>query len=176
MVEQRVFKELIEKGDIAIYLDGILIVFETIEHHFRILKQVFKLLTQDLMELRLDKCKFLYQKIEYFGYSIFKDGIKPTDNGIIAIKNFPIPRSIRDVHSFLGLSSYFRKLIENFANYAKPLYDLLKKDVPFKFGIEELEAFEIIKKKLIAHTHTQVLFWLYIVRRTRQSYIVMPAL
>lgn len=107
-----VFKELIEKGDIAVYLDDILVVSKTIEHHFKILKQAFKLLPQNLMELRIDKCKFLCQNIEYLGYLISKDGIKPTEDGIAAIKDFPVPQNTRELHSFVGLSSYFRKFIE----------------------------------------------------------------
>lgn len=143
-----VFKELIEKGDVSIYLDDILVISETLEHHLRILKQVFRLLVRNRMNLRLDKCKFLYTKIDYLGYTITKDGIQPTNDGIKAIQAFPVPRNVHEVQSFLGLSSYFRKFIENFAIIAKPLYDLLRKNVPFTFTVVELKAFERIKTKL----------------------------
>lgn len=57
---------------------------------------------------------------------------------------------MREIHSFVGLSSYFKKFIENFARITKPLYDLLKENVPFTFGVKELKAFEDIKNKLIS--------------------------
>lgn len=66
------------------------------------------------------------------------------------MESFPLPKSTKDVHSFLGLISYFRRFIEGFAVMAKPLYDLLKTNVEFKFGENELRAFEDIKSKLIS--------------------------
>jgi len=143
-----VFKELTETGDIATYLDDILVVSETLEHHLEILKRVFQLLMRNKMELRLDKCEFLATQIEYLEYTVTNDGISPTVNGIAAIKNFPIPRNIHEVQSFLGLSSYFRKFVQGFAHIAKPLYDMLKAKETFNFGTKELESFEIIKDKL----------------------------
>lgn len=71
-----VFKELIEKDDVAVYLDDILVVSETLEHHFIILKQVFQLLVRNRMELRLDKYKFLSTKIKYLGYNVTTEGIR----------------------------------------------------------------------------------------------------
>lgn len=64
-------------------------------------------------------------------------------------KQFPIPQSMRNVQSFLGLCSYFRKFIEGFAIIAKSLYDLVKKDAEFKFTDVELNAFEELKTRLI---------------------------
>lgn len=145
-----VFEELIEAGDIAIYLDDILVVSETMEYHLEILKRVFQLLVRNRMELRLDKCEFLATEIDYLGYLVTQKGISPTTNGISAIEKFPIPRHIKEVQSFLGLSSYFRKFVQNFAHLAKPLYDLLKSKGDFRFNAKELESFEVIKSKLMS--------------------------
>lgn len=100
------------------------------------------------MELRLDKCRFLQTKLDYLGYTITNEGIRPTDQGIKAIRKFPIPRNIRAVQSFLGLCSYFRKFVENFSVIAKSLYDLTKKNVNFQFGETERQAFEALVNRL----------------------------
>ncbi|XP_076660892.1 uncharacterized protein LOC143364412 [Halictus rubicundus] len=143
-----VFSELIRSGDVVVYMDDILIATQTIEHHLQILNRVFTLLVDNKMEMRLDKCKFLYNEIEYLGYLITEKGLSPPKTGIQAVENFPIPRGVREVQSFLGLCSYFRKFIEQFALIAKPLYSLLKKDSKFKFEEEELQAFNNLKRKL----------------------------
>ncbi|XP_011874435.1 PREDICTED: uncharacterized protein LOC105565665, partial [Vollenhovia emeryi] len=92
----QVFKDPINAGDIYVYLDDFLIATETIEHHFQILRKVFELLVANRLELRLDKCRFLQTKLDYLGYTITSQGIRPTDQGLVAVKNFPIPRNLRD--------------------------------------------------------------------------------
>lgn len=129
-------------------MDDILIATKTLEQQLIILKQAFQLLVRNKMQLRLDKCEFLATTIEYLGYSITKEGIRPTKSGIAVIEEFPIPRNVKEVQSFIGLSSYFRKFIEKFAFIAKPLYDMLKPNVTFRFGENELKSFETIKTKL----------------------------
>lgn len=109
----QIFKDQIN-GEISVYLDDFLIATKTIEHHFQVLEKVYKLLVANRLELRLDKCRFLQTKLDYLGYTITNEGIRPIDQGIKAIKKFPDPRNIRDVQSFLGLCSYFRKFGENF--------------------------------------------------------------
>lgn len=125
-------------------MDDFLIATETLEHHFQVLKKVFKLLTANLLDLWLDKCRFLQTKLDYLGYTIISDGIQPTKQGVEAIRKFPAPRCVRDVQSFLGLCSYFRKFVENFSIIAKPLYDLTKKNT--EFSETERRAFDTLKE------------------------------
>lgn len=73
-------------------------------------------------------------------------GICPNPENVEAVKGFPVPKNVREVHSFVGLCSYFRKFIKNFAMISKPLYDLLRKDAVFQFGKIELEVFNYLKK------------------------------
>lgn len=143
-----ILSELISTGDVIAYIDDFLIATESLEHHLIVLKKVFRLLVDNKLNLRIDKCKFMFTSIEYLGYFINSEGIRPTNSGIEAVANFPIPQSIKSVQSFVGLCSYFRKFIEGFAIIAKPLYDLLKKDTTFKFTDIELNAFEELKIKL----------------------------
>lgn len=144
-----VFSDLIKTGDVLVYMDDILVATETIEYHLEILQQVFKLMVDNILSLRMDECRFLQNKIEYLGYKISEKGISPTKSGVEAIMNFPILKSTRELHSFLGLCSYFRKFIENYSIIAKPLYDILKVNTKFKFGPEELNVFECLKIKLV---------------------------
>lgn len=142
--------ELIDSGDIVAYMDDFMVATSTIEHHLRVLRKVFRLLVNNLLDLRIDKAKFIYTEIEYLGYVISEKDISPTKEGIDAVCNFPVPRTVRQVREFIGLCSYFRKFIEKFSLIAKPLYDLLRKNVSFEFHEKELKVFEELKAKLVS--------------------------
>lgn len=143
-----VFKDLIESGDVVAYIDDLLIATVSIDEHIVILRKVFRLLIANKMELRTDKCEFLSTKIEFLGYVVSESGISPTTKGIEAVTNFPEPRTVKDVQSFLGVAQYFRKFVEKFSLIAKPLYDLLKKGAEFNFKKDQYDAFKILKAKL----------------------------
>jgi len=149
-----VLQELIKAGHVLTYVDDFVIATESIEEHLKILSHVFELLVENKLELRIDKCKFLTTEIEYLGY-IIKENTEISlslslslDSEISAVKNYPIPRNQKDIQSFIGLASYFRKFIEEFAIMAASLYKLLKKNSKFIFGEIELKAFITIKSKL----------------------------
>ncbi|XP_011873545.1 PREDICTED: uncharacterized protein LOC105565169, partial [Vollenhovia emeryi] len=143
-----IFEPLIRTGLVLVYIDDFLIATETVEEHMEVLDHVLKILVENKLELRQNKCKFMYTKIEFLGYMISGDGIQPNNAGITAVKCFPMPTCAREVQSFLGLSSYFRKFIKDFSLIAGPLYDLVKKDAIFQFGPKQREAFELLKDKL----------------------------
>lgn len=145
-----IFRDLIEQNQILIYLDDILIATDTIQDHLNILRRVFNLMTVNLLELRLDKCLFLQNKIIYLGYLVDESGIRPNPTNVDSVKNYPIPKDAKSVQRFLGLTSYFRRFIPSFSVIAKPLYDLIRKNVTFNFIDEHLEAFETLKNKLVS--------------------------
>jgi len=103
----------------------------------------------NLLELREDKCFFLQSRITYLGYVVDREGVRPDPAYVAAVTQFPTPKSIANVHSFIELVSYFRRFIENFSILAAPLYALLKKGAQFKFGEKELQVFELLKNKLV---------------------------
>jgi len=91
----------------------------------------------------------LQSEITYLGHVVDRDGVRPEPANVAAVTQFLIPKSIANVHSFVGLVSYFRRFIENFSILAAPLYALLKKEAQFKFGEKELQIFELLKSKLV---------------------------
>jgi len=129
-----IFKGLIENGEILIYIDDIMIATQDLNHHFVILRKVLQVCVDNLLDLRLDKCTFLFREISYLEYIISSEEIKPDEGNILVIQNFPISRTSKQLHSFLGLTSYFKKSIKDFSIIAKSLYELIKKDTSFVFG------------------------------------------
>lgn len=90
-------------------------------------------------------------EIVFLGYLIDAFEVRPSPENIRSVSQFPVPSNYKTVHSFLGMCSYFRRFLENFAVTAKPLYDLLKAEnagKDFVFGEREFSCFENIKKIL----------------------------
>lgn len=85
------------------------------------------------MKLQSNKCEFLRCEVMYLGHIIGADGVRPVPGKIKAIMDFPTPKSPKNIKQFLGLAGYYRRFIPNFSKTAKPLTDLLKKDVHFSW-------------------------------------------
>ncbi|CAH2084639.1 unnamed protein product [Euphydryas editha] len=131
------------------YLDDILVPSVTLEEGFKKLEDILKLLRLNGLTLKLSKCYFFDSSLDYLGYEISAEGIRPDKNKILAVEKFPIPLNIHEVRQFLGLAGYFRKFIKGFGEIARPLTNLLRKGNTFKWTDNELNAFETLKEKLI---------------------------
>jgi len=84
----------------------------------------------------------------YLGHIITEDGIRPDPSKLHAVKNFPTPKKVKDVQSFLGLAGYYQKFIENFSKIAKPLTKLTKNGEKFNWTAEQQNSFQSLKEKL----------------------------
>jgi hypothetical protein len=81
---------------------------------------------------------------------VFRDGIQPDPDKISAVKDFPVPKKVKDVRSFLGLANYYRRFIKDFSKIAKPLTQLLHKNVKFQWTEACQTAFDILKSALVS--------------------------
>ena len=104
-------------------------------------------LKESNLKLQPQKCEFIKEEIKYLGHTT-RNGVTPDTSKVDAVMKFSIPKNVKNVKQFLGLIGYYRKFVHNFANIAKPLTNLLKKDQKFKWTEEINKAFEILKGKL----------------------------
>ncbi|UYV67832.1 hypothetical protein LAZ67_5002180, partial [Cordylochernes scorpioides] len=135
------------------YLDDIIVFSDGFEEHLRRLQLVLNCLKKAGLCLNSKKCKFGAKTITVLGHEVSENGIRPDQEKIRAVRDFATPRSLKEVRSFLGLSSYYRRFIPNYAHVAQPLNDLLRKDSEFNWNQEEQNAFEALKtvRKYVAH-------------------------
>lgn len=131
-----------------VYLDDIVIYASTIEEHSKKLTSIFDRLRKNKLLLQPDKCEFMRKEVAYLGHIINEQGISPQPNKIMAITNYPIPRTQKNIKQFLGLVGYYRRFIKDFSKIARPLTKLLRKDQPFGWSEDQQTAFEFFKNAL----------------------------
>jgi hypothetical protein len=135
---------------VAVYLDNVIIYTKgSLEMHLDQLKQVFETLKRVNLKIKLKKCYFCFPNIHFLGHVIGREGICPDPKKIEKIKNFSIPTNLTQLHSALGLFSYYRKFIKDFSKIAKPMLTLLKKDAPFIWAKKQQKAFNFLKERLV---------------------------
>lgn len=131
-----------------VYMDDIIIYSTSLQEHIENLSAVFKKLRQANFKIQLDKSEFLHKEIAFLGHVVTPDGVKPNPDKIKVIKNYPIPKTQKQIKAFLGLLGYYRKFISDFAKLTKPLTECLRKDKIIKIDSKYLECFESCKNIL----------------------------
>lgn len=144
-----VLKGLLWKN-VMVYLDDIIIYTSTWRGHIRVLDNVFRRLRTANLKVSTAKCAFGQTEMQYLGHLVTREGILPDAGNIQAVQNAAVPRSVRDVRSFLGMANYYSQFVSEFAAIAKPLYMLTKKDVPFAWTGECEDAFLTLKEALVS--------------------------
>ncbi len=111
------------------YLDDIIIASNDQESHLESLQSVLQKLGEAGLKAKLSKCEFLKAKMKFLGHVVDGEGIHTVDEKVMAVRNFPQPKSVENVRAFIDLAGYYRPFIKNLAAIASPLTKFLKKDV-----------------------------------------------
>ena len=136
------------------YLDDILIASSSVEEHKEHVSKILQKLAETGLRLTPEKCCFAKTEIEYLGYTLTPNGVKPNDTKVKAITEFPTPNDVNAVKRFLGMLHFYRKHIKDFASMALPLTALTRKDkttgktMKFQWSEDCEKAFCTLKKKL----------------------------
>lgn len=144
-------------GKVILYFDDILLISESVEENLKLLETVLQIFKEHGLTINLKKCHFLKTEIEFLGYKINSEGVRPSENKINAITKFPAPKTVHQLRQFLGLISYFRKFIKNCALMTSSLTRLLKKDCPWSWNSDHENAF-ITLKEILSSDNVLTLF------------------
>lgn len=107
------------------YLDDVIVFSETFESHIERLDMVLQRLRKIGLKLKPSKCHFLPNEVTYLGHRGSADGISTDSAKIVAVQRWPLPNTVKQLRSFLGFVSYYRKYVQGFSKIAGPLHDLV---------------------------------------------------
>ncbi|KAG5899439.1 hypothetical protein JTB14_033630 [Gonioctena quinquepunctata] len=132
-----------------VYLDDIIVVGRSFEDHVKNLEEVFLRLRNSGLKLSPKKCHLFQKEVRYLGHVVSGEGVAVDDQKIKAVKDWPIPKDIHQLRSFLGLCTYYRRYVLGFANIAKPLTRLTEGQTKFQWSEECQDSFRKLKGALI---------------------------
>ncbi|KAK1679066.1 hypothetical protein QYE76_039914 [Lolium multiflorum] len=132
-----------------VFFDDILIYSPTFELHLEHLSTVLSILQRDKWHVKLSKCAFAQQKVNYLGHVVSSEGVSTDESKIQSVRSWPTPVNLKELRGFLGLTGYYRKFIRHYAVISRPLTALLKKGVLFIWTEVEETAFLALKTAMI---------------------------
>lgn len=130
------------------YLDDIIVIGRTLGEHMANLHEVFRRLRKANLRINPEKCSFMKKSIKYLGHVVGEDGIQTDPEKIAAIKEMTPPKDVKGVRRVLGVASWYRRFVPDFADLVSPITSLLKKSVKWKWEKEQQDAFELLKERL----------------------------
>jgi len=125
----KILRDMINEGKVAAFVDDVLVGTETEEGHNEIVEEVLKWLEENDLYVKLEKCIWKVREVGFLGVVIGPNGIKMEKKKIDGVLSWPEPKNVKDIKKFLGLTNYYRRFIKNFAQVARPMNVLTRKDV-----------------------------------------------
>ncbi|GMI63547.1 hypothetical protein HRI_000024000 [Hibiscus trionum] len=132
---------------VLVFFDDILIYSATMSDHCLHLQLVLSLLRSHKLYARTKKCFFGQTQIDYLGHTISAKGVSTDTSKIEAMQQWPVPKSLKALRGFLGLTGYCRRFIRHYGSISKPLTQLLKKD-SFAWLAEAESTFQELKQAM----------------------------
>ncbi|GAV62964.1 hypothetical protein CFOL_v3_06486 [Cephalotus follicularis] len=115
--------------------------------HLRIVLQTLR---KEQLFAKFNKCKFCLDHVTFLGHIVSSEGLSVDPSKIESIVDWPQPRSVTEVRSFLGLAGYYRRFIKGFSKLAKPLTQLNQKKSSFVWDDSCEASFQELKSRLIS--------------------------
>jgi hypothetical protein len=140
-----VFGERLRK-DTLVYLDDVILFANTLPELFEAIDFALKKLIEFGFKAKSRKCQILQTEIHFLGFQVKNGCLSAGEGKLEKIRKWPVPRTARDVQSFVGFANFLRSLVPEFAQLAAVLHNSVSSK-PFTFGEKEISVFESLKNK-----------------------------
>ena len=145
-----IFFDMIEEM-MEVFMDDFSVYGKTFDDCLENLDKVFQRCEEKHLVLNREKCHFMVREGIVLGHLVSEQGIEVDRAKIEVIEQLPPPVNIRGIHSFLGHAGFYRRFIKDFSSIARPLTNLLAKDVLFEFDYACLKSFIFLRKHSSLH-------------------------
>src|SRR5437660_652752 len=138
-------------GFLIIYMDDCLVFTKRLTRgeHMQKVHQILQKMRENDLYLKIGKCEFAKPEMEFLGWIVDKNGLRMDPKKISAVTKWQSPTRVKGIRSFLGMANFYRPFIPKFAEMARPLTELTKKDAVFKWGERQQTAFDMLKEEFV---------------------------
>ena len=144
-------QELISRGaDMEAHIDDVSLGTNTQEDHVLLLREFFIVCQENHLRIKLEKCEFMKEEMEYLGLDMGYGWCKPAASKLLQdwqIRDDP-KKGLHEVRSFVGACNFYRHHIHNFTYSSAPLTDLIKETTPWRWAAREEECVQELEKKI----------------------------
>ena len=141
-----ILRDMINEGKVAAFVNDVLIETEIEKEHNKIVKEVLKKLEKNDLYIKPEKYIWKVQKIRFLEVIIGPIRIKIEKEKVNRVLSWLEPKNVKDIRKFLGLANYYRRFIKDFAQVARPMNMLTRKDVKWQWRKEQQKAFNKLKE------------------------------
>jgi len=141
-----ILRDLINTGEVAVFMDDVLVETEEEEKHDKIVEEMLRRIEENDLYVKPEKCVWKVREIDFLGLVMESGGIKMQEEKVAGVLEWPRPKTVKEVQKFPGLVYYYRQFVKDFAKIAKPIHKLVRKDEKWSWGDEQEKDFEQLKQ------------------------------
>ena len=142
-------KDLVVEEKVAVFIDDVMVAIETQEGHNEIVEEVLRRLEENDLFVKPEKCVWKVRGVGFLRVVIGEDGVRMEKEKMQGVVEQPVPKSVKNVQKFLGLANYYRQFVKDFVKIARPLHEMMRKEIKWSWGEKQQKAFEELKEKFI---------------------------
>ena len=136
-----ILRDMINEGKVVAFVDNVLVGTEMKEGYDEIVEEVLRRLEENDLYVKPEKCAWKVRKIGFLGVVIGPSRIEMEKEKVDGVLSWPKPKNVKDVRKFLSLANYYRRFIKDFAQVARPMNMLMRKDMKWQWGSSSRKHF-----------------------------------